>query len=80
MDHNTVTRILPNDILAEQSVVASMIKDNNVISTMAESLTREDFYSPKYSKLFEIIIKMHDDGQVIDVVTLRDRLKDEGVP
>ena len=80
MDHNTITRILPNDILAEQSVIASMIKDNKVISTMAESLNKDDFYSPKYSKFFEIIVKMHDEGQVIDVVTFRERLKEEGVP
>ena len=73
-------RTMPNDMLAEQSVIASMIRDNEVIPVVAEIVTGDDFYSPKYSKYFEVIIKMHRQGDVVDIVTLTDKLKEAGAP
>ena len=81
MENSAVLRrTMPNDMLAEQSVIASMIRDNEVIPAVAEIVTGDDFYSPKYSKYFEVIIKMHRQGNVIDIVTLTDKLKEAGAP
>ena len=81
MDYNAaLKRILPNDILAEQALIASMIRDNGVISSVAESICKDDFYSPKYSKFYEVIVKMHEDGNVVDIVTLIDKLREADAP
>ncbi len=79
MDESVVLkRTMPNEAMAEQAVVGSMIKDNEMISLAVEIVTVDDFYSPKYAKLFETIVKMNDEGIPVDIVTLSDRLSKEG--
>ena len=80
MEETAIKRIQPNDAMAEQAVVGSMIKDNEVIPIATEYVTADDFYSPKYSKLFETIVQMNDAGDSVDILTLRDKLKEKGVP
>ena len=75
-----IKRILPNDAMAEQAVVGAMIRDNDVIAPTAEYVTADDFYSPKYGKIFETIVQMNEEGGSIDILTLRDRLMERGVP
>ena len=79
-ESNMIRRTLPNDMVAEQAVVGSMIRDNGTVPVVAEIVTKDDFYSPKYSKMFETIIDMYEDGDTIDVITLRDKLKEKGAP
>ena len=44
MDESVVTRVMPNSIEAEQSVVGSMILDRQAIITAAEILRLDVFY------------------------------------
>ena len=48
MDESVVTRVMPNSIEAEQSVVGSMILDRQAIITAAEILRQDDFYYRQY--------------------------------
>ena len=80
MEESALKRISPNDLMAEQAVVGAMIRDNDTISLAMEMLTAQDFYSPKYGKIFENILKMNDEGSTVDIVTLRNRLMESGVP
>lgn len=43
MEEAAITRIMPNSLEAEQSVVGSMIMDKQAIITAGEMLTVEDF-------------------------------------
>ena len=80
MEENVIKRTLPNDAGAEQAVIGSMIKDNDVISLAAEMLSPDDFYYPRYAKLFQTIIKMNDAGHPVDIITLSTGLAEEGAP
>ena len=81
MDETTaIKRILPNDAAAEQAVIGALIKDNDLIPVAIEIVSTEDFYSPKYAKIFETIITMYDSGNSVDILTLRDKLMERGVP
>jgi len=80
MDETAVKRISPNDLMAEQAVVGAMIRDNETIPVASEILTAQDFYSPKYGKIYDIILKMADEGNSVDILTLRNRLMEAGVP
>ena len=80
MEETAIKRVLPNDAMAEQAVVGSMIKDNDVIPIATEYVSAEDFYSPKYGKIFETIVRMNDEGESVDILTLRNKLMERGVP
>ena len=43
MDENVIKRILPHDTEAEQSVIGSMIMDQDAIVSASEIITSEDF-------------------------------------
>ena len=53
MDESVVTRVMPNSIEAEQSVVGSMILDRQAIITAAEILRQDDFYYRQYGTMFQ---------------------------
>ena len=45
MEDNLLKKIMPHNLEAEQSVVGSMLMNNDTIETAAEILTGEDFYA-----------------------------------
>jgi replicative DNA helicase len=80
MEEAVIKRTQPNDAMAEQAVVGAMINDNEMIPVAAELVTPEDFYQPRYAKLFDTIVRMNEEGLPVDILTLSDRLSELGVP
>ncbi|MDD6328046.1 MAG: replicative DNA helicase [Eubacteriales bacterium] len=80
MDENTIRRIKPHSKEAEQSVVGAMIMDRNVISDLADLLSKDDFYDARYGILFEAMVELYREGQPVDLITLTDRLRKKEVP
>lgn len=80
MDESVVSRVMPNSLEAEQSVVGSMILDRQAIVTASEILRQEDFYYRQYGIMFQTMVEMNDDGSPVDIVTLQERLKETDVP
>ena len=80
MEEAAITRIMPNSLEAEQSVVGSMIMDKQAIITAGEMLTVEDFYHRQYGVIFQTMIDMNNDGRIVDIVTLQESLKEKNVP
>jgi len=44
MDDIAITRIMPNSLEAEQSVIGSMLMDKQAIISAGEILSADDFY------------------------------------
>ena len=63
MDESVVTRVMPNSIEAEQSVVGSMILDRQAIITAAEILRQDDFYYRQYGTMFQTMVDMNNEGK-----------------
>jgi replicative DNA helicase len=80
MEDAVITRIMPNSLEAEQSVVGSMIMDKQAIITAGEMLTTEDFYHKQYGVMFQTMVEMNNEGKPVDIVTLQERLKEKNVP
>ena len=80
MEDAVITRIMPNSLEAEQSVVGSMIMDKQAIITAGEILTTEDFYHKQYGVMFQTMVEMNNEGRPVDIVTLQERLKEKNVP
>ena len=80
MEDAVITRIMPNSLEAEQSVVGSMIMDKQAIITAGEILTTEDFYHKQYGVMFQTMVEMNSEGRPVDIVTLQERVKEKNVP
>lgn len=80
MEEALLKRILPHSIEAEQSVVGSMIMDQEAIVVASELIMGDDFYNKQYGVLFEAMVELHEEGSPVDLVTLQNRLREKDVP
>jgi len=72
----SIKRIPPHSLEAEQSVIGSMIMDREAIGIALENIDENDFYQPDLKAIFESIIYLYQQNQPVDLVTLKTRLKD----
>ncbi|MBE5889574.1 MAG: replicative DNA helicase [Lachnospiraceae bacterium] len=80
MDETVLTRIKPNSLEAEQSVIGSMIMDKDAIGTALEILVKDDFYNKQYGVVFESMVELYNNSEPVDLVTLQSKLKEKDVP
>lgn len=80
MEENSIRRIQPNNKTAEQSVIGAMFMDRDVISDVADLLSKEDFYNPQYGVLYENMIELYNEGQQVDILTVSERLRMKDLP
>ena len=80
MDESAIKRIMPHSTEAEQSVLGSMLIDNDTIQIAAEILTGEDFYSHQYGLIFDAIVALDASNQSADIITVQNKLKECNVP
>ena len=80
MEETLIKRVMPNSLEAEQSVIGSMIMDQDAIVTAMEILLQEDFYHKQYGILFDAMIELYSSGQPVDLVTQQNKLKEKDVP
>lgn len=74
----TIKRIPPHSLEAEQSVIGSMVMDRDAIGIALENVDEDDFYQPDLKAIFEAIVYLYQHNQPVDLVTLQSRLKDSG--
>ncbi|MCR5162261.1 MAG: replicative DNA helicase [Lachnospiraceae bacterium] len=80
MEDTQLKRVMPHSTEAEQSVVGSMLLDQEAIAQAMEIVTADDFYHKQYGILFEAMTNLYSEGKPVDLVTLRDRLQEMDVP
>ncbi len=80
MADSVVTRVKPNSLEAEQSVIGALIMDSSFLDETAEIIQMEDFYYQHYGIVFEAIIELTNEGITPDLVTITDRLVQKNAP
>jgi len=68
-------KVPPHDLVAEKSVLASVLIDAEAILQIAEKLKPEDFYEPQHATIFEAMLTLFEERKPIDAVTLTNLLK-----
>lgn len=68
----------PQNLEAEESVLGSMLIEQEAVLTAVELLSPEDFYKESHRIIFRRISEMADIPEAVDVVTLSDKLKAAG--
>lgn len=80
MDEQIIKRVAPNDLSAEKAVIGSMLMDKEAITAAMEVVHADDFYHQGYGQIFQAICELFNEGKAVDLVTVQDRLKRNGVP
>ena len=74
-----IDKIPPQNIEAEIAVLGSMLLDKEAIPEAIEFLEPESFYKEAHTKIYSTLLKLYDKDKAIDIVTLIEALKAEGV-
>ncbi|MCP9440869.1 MAG: replicative DNA helicase [Nitrospira sp.] len=67
-------KLPPQNIEAEQSVLGAILLDNTAMPKAMELITEDDFYRTAHRKVYRAMLDLADTGEVIDQITLTDRL------
>lgn len=62
--------IAPYNLEAEESVLGSIFFSESEIKTIADKLQVEDFYSPHHQEIYRAALKLHNNGNSIDAITM----------
>ena len=72
-------RKLPFSLIAEQSLLGSILVDPEALTEVAEIVSASDFYLPEHSQIYNAMHELFLVNKEIDVVTLIDMLVTNGV-
>ena len=72
-------RRAPQSLEAEQAVLGSMLIDSRCIADVIGILRPEDFYLQQNRDIYETIYSMYNYSEVVDPVTVLDKMKTRGV-
>ncbi len=70
-------RVLPQSAEAEVCVLGSMVLDANTIDIVVHIVKPDDFFRPANRIIYETLVRMHNAGKPIDLVTLNEELQRE---
>ena len=79
MDENILDRKLPFSMIAEQSLLGSILIDPECLNELTELVSSEDFYLAEHKAIFLAMHELYQASHSIDVVTLIDALVHLGV-
>jgi replicative DNA helicase len=71
----SISRIPPHSIEAEQSVLGAMLLDREAIISASEFVKAEDFYKDSHREIFEAVMELFEKGEPVDLITLSEQLK-----
>jgi replicative DNA helicase len=73
----TISQLPPHSPDAERSILGSMIRQNERIGDVLETIDAEDFYADAHQKIFRAIVGLYDKGSPVDLVVLSEVLKEQ---
>ena len=80
MEDRPIKRVMPHSPEAEQSVIGSMLMDQQAIVVAMDIVKADDFYLQQYAVMFEAMVELYNEGKPVDAVTTVAKLKEKGAP
>ena len=71
-------RIPPQDLIAEQSIIGSLLLDKQALLRVIEILQADSFYRDAHRYIYQTILELFDRGEPVDLVTVTDALRKAG--
>jgi len=73
-----VDRTPPQDLVAEQCVLGSMLLSKDAIADVVEAVRGADFYRPAHELIYNAILDLYGRGEPADAITVADELTKRG--
>jgi replicative DNA helicase len=73
-----LTGQLPQNAEAEASLLGALLIDSDAVVKIADSLGSQDFFEQRNQRIFEAITQLYERHEAIDVLTLADKLRNNG--
>lgn len=77
LPQDKIDKIPPQNPEAEESVLGSIILDNNALIKIADMISPEDFYLPSHRHIYEAILDLYYKNAPIDILSLSNRLEEK---
>ena len=68
---------IPNDLVAEQSVLGSMMLSPGAVEKACEKLFAKSFYQEKHQIIFQAIVDIHDRKDPVDLTSITSELNNK---
>ncbi len=78
MEGEVVNKVQPNDTLAEQAVLGSMLVSRDAVQAAVEVLKPEDFYREDNREIYSAMMDIYSIGKEIDMITVTEQLRLRG--
>lgn len=78
VENDVVNKVQPNDIIAEQAVLGSMLVDKEAVISAVEILKPDDFYRDDNKEIYAAMLELYGLGKHIDMITLKEQLSLRG--
>ena len=75
---NSIGKIPPQNIEAEQSLLGCLLIDKDSLVKIADIIRADDFYKDAHRKIFETILELYEKREPIDLIGLGNRLEERG--
>ncbi len=72
-------RVPPQNTDAEASLLGALLIDSDAIVKIADAVLADDFYDERHRRIFAAINQLYEKHSPVDVLTLSDQLKAEGL-
>lgn len=70
-------RIPPQAVEIEEAILGSMLIEEQAASIAVEMLQVDDFYKPAHRQIFEVLTKLYDRDNPLDLLTVENELRDQ---
>jgi replicative DNA helicase len=75
---DSLRRVPPQSVDAEQSVLGGILLDNTALDRLAEVLQADDFYREAHRKIFRGMRRLSERSEPVDLITLSEELRGRG--
>ena len=72
-----LTKIPPQNVEAEQSVLGALLIDKEAVTKIADFLTPDDFYKDIHGYIMEAMFDLYEQREPIDILSLANRLREK---
>ncbi|CAM2061256.1 replicative DNA helicase [Desulfovibrionales bacterium] len=75
---NIIRKVPPQNLEAEQAVLGGIFLKNNILHTVIDQISADDFYFPVHRIIFAVFLDLYAKNIPIDLVTVAEHLKQQG--
>jgi len=78
MSSPDLRKLPPQSLEAEMSILGGILIDNDAINRVLEVLNADDFYRESHRKIFQAMMRLSDQREPCDLITMTDTLRKQG--